>query len=177
MVFPERGEIVAARTFSASGEPNPLAKKDRAATTLTVTGDKLVSAPEELWSPRSVLSVIDGLNSIRWCMILLKFGSEQVTHAFFDWLVKMARSRPQKTEQFGQFWLTVAWKLATELRGGQTFDAAVAPIMRDYDTFTECMSRGPQSTSKRSTQGFFQVAPGTAAATVRAWSASVLGPV
>ena len=78
------GEIVAARTFSASGEPNPLAKKDRAATTLTVTGDKLVSAPEELWSPRSVLSVIDGLNSIRWRMILLKFGSEQVTHAFFD---------------------------------------------------------------------------------------------
>ncbi|CAJ1377672.1 unnamed protein product [Effrenium voratum] len=140
------GEIVAARTFSASGEPNPLAKKDRAATTLTVTGDKLVSAPEELWSPRSVLSVIDGLNSICWCMILLKFGSEQVTHAFFDWLVKMARSRPQKTEQFGQFWLTVAWKLATELRGGQTFDAAVAPIMRDYDTFTECMSREPQST-------------------------------
>ena len=47
--------------------------------------------------------------------------------------------------------MTVAWKLATELRGGQTFDAAVAPIVRDYDTFTECMSREPQSSSKRST--------------------------
>ena len=75
-------------------------------------------------------------------MVLLKFGPEQSVHSFFDWLVKLARSRPQKMEQFNQFWLSVSWRLATELRSGATFAAAVAPIMRDYDSFTECMARG-----------------------------------
>lgn len=136
------GEIVASRTFSASGEPNPLSKKEREkATTLTVTGDKLVSTPEEVWVPRSILSVLDGLQSIRWCLILLKFGSEQAINAFFDWLTRLARSRPQKMEQFSQFWLTVSWRLATEMRSGRSFEDSVAPIMRDYDTFTECMAR------------------------------------
>lgn len=144
------GEIVAARTFSASGEPNPLSKKEREkSATLTVTGDKLVSTPEEIWVPRSILSVLDGLQSIRWCLILLKFGPEQTVTTFFEWLTRLARSRPQKMEQFSQFWLTVSWRLATELRTGQSFADAVAPIMRDYDIFTECMAREAPKSDKK----------------------------
>lgn len=76
--------------------------------------------------------------------------SEQSIHSYFDWLIKLLRSRPQKTEQYGQFYLTISWKLATSMRSGATFDASVAPLMKDFDTFTECMSRDPP-TPKRST--------------------------
>ena len=64
-------------------------------------------------------------------------GSEQSIHLFFDWLVKLARSRPQKTDQMGQFWLTTAWRLLMEMRAGKTFDETVAALMKDYDAFPE----------------------------------------
>ena len=144
------GELVAARTFTAAGEPNPLAKKDRSTTTLLLNDAKLVAAPEEAWQPRSVLAVLDGLASIRWCFILLKLGSEQAVHSYFDWLTRLVRSRPQKTEQFGQFFITISWKLATAMRSGQSFDAAASLLMKDLDVFSECMSREASSSTKKS---------------------------
>jgi hypothetical protein len=76
-------------------------------------------------------------------------GTEQAVHAFFDWLVRLVRSRPQKTDQLAQFWMTVSWKLALEMRGGRTFVEATSVIMKDYDSFTECMSREPTQTTKK----------------------------
>ena len=52
------GELISTRTFQANGEPNPLAKKDRSVTKLTLTGDQIVSTPEEPWQPRSVLAIL-----------------------------------------------------------------------------------------------------------------------
>ena len=135
------GEIVSSRTFQANGEPNPLAKRDRSVTKLTLTGEQLVAAPEEPWQPRSVLAIIDGLTSIRWCFILCKVGPEQAVHTFFDWLIRLVRSRPNKTDQLAQFWMSVSWRLALEMRSGRTFPECTALLMKDYDSFTECMSR------------------------------------
>ena len=111
------GELISSRTFLPTGEPNPLSKRDRTSQKLQLTGDSgiLVAAPDEPWQPRSVLAVLDVLNSIRWAYILCCIGSEQSIHQFFDWLVKLARSRPQKTDQMSQFWLTTAWRLAMEM--------------------------------------------------------------
>lgn len=143
------GEVISIRTFQANGEPNPLAKRERNTTKLTLTGEQLVAAPEEPWQPRSVLAILDGLASIRWCYILCKIGTEQAVHAFFDWLVRLVRSRPQKTDQLAQFWMTVSWKLALEMRGGRTFMEATAVIMKDYDSFTECMNRESTQSVKK----------------------------
>ena len=78
-----------------------------------------------------------------WAYVLLSMCPEQSVHSFFDWTVKLVRSRPQKTDQLHQWWTTISWKLALELRGGKTWDEATGPIQRDYDTFTECMGRDP----------------------------------
>ena len=137
------GEILQRRTFQASGEPNSLAKKESKPTTFTVTNDQLVATEEQQWQPRSLLAILDGLSSIRWAYVLLSMGPEQSVHSFFDWTVKLVRSRPQKTDQLHQWWTTISWKLALELRGGKTWDEATGPIQRDYDTFTECMGREP----------------------------------
>ena len=69
------GEILQARSFTSTGDPNPLAKpKADQRSTLVIEGDKLVQEPEKLWSPKSVLSVIDAIRSIQWAWILLDFG-------------------------------------------------------------------------------------------------------
>ena len=89
------GEILARRTFQASGEPNPLSRKERASTTFTVSNEQLVATEDTPWQPRSVLSILDGLNSIKWTYILVGMGPEQSVHQFFDWLVKLtAEDRP-----------------------------------------------------------------------------------
>lgn len=150
------GEIISVRTFQANGEPNPLAKKERSVTKLTLTGEQLVATPEEPWQPRSVLAILDGLSSIRWCYILCRIGSEQSIHTFFDWLVRLVRSRPAKTDQMAQFWMSTSWKLALDLRAGKTFVESTATIMKDYDSFSECMSREPTQGTKKT-----QAAPTT----------------
>ncbi len=138
------GEILQKRTFQASGEPNVLAKKESKSTTFTVSNDQLVASEEQVWQPRSLLAILDGLSSIRcWAYILLQVGPEKSVHSFFDWAIKLARSRPQKPDQLNQWWVTVSWKLALELRGGKTWEEAAGPLQRDYDTFTECMGREP----------------------------------
>ena len=142
------GEIITVRTFQANGEPNPLAKKERSVTKLSLTGEQLVATPEEPWQPRSVLAILDGLSSIRWCFILCKLGSERSVHAFFDWLVRLVRSRPSKTDQLAQFWMSTSWRLALDMRSGKTFAESTAVLMKDYDSFAECMSREPVQTKK-----------------------------
>lgn len=136
------------RTFQANGEPNPLSKRERSAKTLTIENEKLVANPEEIWTPRSVLSILDGLSAVRWANILIQLGTERSIHTFYDWLVRLARSRPQKTGQFGQFYTTTSWKLALEMRSGKTFEEVSAALMKDYDSFSECMSREPLHTTK-----------------------------
>ena len=137
------GEILQKRTFQASGEPNALAKREAKPTTFTVANDQLIATEEQTWQPRSLLAILDGLASVKWAYILLQIGPEKSVISFFDWAIKLARSRPQKTDQLNQWWTTISWKLALELRGGRTWEEAVGPIQRDYDTFTECMGREP----------------------------------
>lgn len=137
------GELIQCRTFQANGEPNPLNKREQKATTLSIQNEKLVANSDEPWTPRSILSILDGLNSVRWAHILIQMGSERSVHAFYDWLVRLARSRPLKTDQFGQFYITTSWKLALEMRSGRSFEEVTSILMKDFDAFSECMSRDP----------------------------------
>ena len=143
------GEIITCRTFQANGEPNPLAKKERNVTKLTLTGEQLVASPEEPWQPRSVLAIIDGLTSIRWAYVLCRVGTERSIHTFFDWLVRLVRGRPLKTDQVAQYWMTVSWRLALDMRAGKTFAESTALLMKDYDTFSECMGREATPPNKK----------------------------
>ena len=56
---------------------------------------------------------MDGVNSIRWALILLE---ESVVHTFCDWYFMKVRSRPNKLEQLRSYWDTAGWKIAIEMR-------------------------------------------------------------
>ena len=67
-------------------------------------------------------------------------------------LVQLVRSRPSKTDQTAQFWMSTSWKLALDMRSEKTFTERTAVWIKDFDAFSECMSREPTQTSKRQPQ-------------------------
>ena len=146
------GEIISCRTFLPTGEPNPLAKKERTGTKLRLAEDGLETMPDTPWEPRSLLAILDGLSSVKWAFILSAIAPERSVTQFFDWLVKLCRSRPAKTDQLGQFYHSTSWRLATAMRSGSTFEEATAVIMKDFDSFSECMGREPVQKATRPAQ-------------------------
>ena len=142
------GEIVERRSFTASGDANPLSKNKRAQA-LTLEDSQLVYQEDQpSWTPRSVLATLDGLSSIKWAMILIQWGNEADVEQLFSWLTQRARSRPQKMEQFNLYFTAISWQLCMDLRGGTSFAESSESIMKDMDKFTEYMSR--ESTVKES---------------------------
>ena len=119
------GELLQVRTFLPSGEINPLAKKDKVTSNLVISDNRVVQQEDATWQPRSLLAVLDGLSSLRWAFILLNIGDEHSVNSFFDWFVRLARSRPNKTDQLCQFWTATSWRLAMDMRTGKFFDESI----------------------------------------------------
>ena len=95
------GEVLQRRSFQSNGEVNPLAKRARTNKLSVEDGVlKEEAANDDDWAPRGYLSLMDGLNSIRWLYILCEVGSEQSIHSYFDWMIKKSRMRGVQVEQF-----------------------------------------------------------------------------
>ena len=134
------GEILQKRSFNAAGEVNPLQKSPKKSSMLTFDeGNQLVTADEPVWSPRSLLAIIDGINSIRWAMILVRSGEERRIHSYADWMVAKARSQPQRGEQFVSYWQWAGWHMAMAMRSGSTFQESAENIMGEVNKFNEIM--------------------------------------
>ena len=83
------GEILAKRSFTATGEVNMLAKNPKKSNVLTIEDEQLVQEDEKVWSPRSVLSIMDGIEAVVWAWILLEIGEEHHCQAFGKWCISM----------------------------------------------------------------------------------------
>ena len=136
------GDIIQRRSFTASGDVNPLSSKAKPSRTLTIEDDQLTYQDEATtWTPRSLLAAIDGLQATKFAMIFVQWGSEASIEKFFAWLVQRARSRPNKMENFNQYFAAISWQLCMNLRQGISFEEASNNIMSDLDKFTEFMAR------------------------------------
>ena len=135
------GEILAKRSFQASGEINPLAKSPKKSNYLTIEDNLVVQEDEKVWQPRSILAVMDGVNSIRWAYILLQLGEEDQIHAWCDWCIAKARARPNKLEQLKAYWEAASWRICMGMRAGKTFGESSAAVMNDVDLFCDYMSK------------------------------------
>ena len=130
------GEILQKRSFNAAGEVNLLQKSPKKSSTLTFDEDhQLVTAEDPVWRPRSLLAIIDGVNSVRWAMILVRWGEERRIHSFSDWMIAKARSQPQRGEQFVAYWQWAGWHLAMSVRNGSTFQEATDSIIGEVNKF------------------------------------------
>ena len=136
------GEILQKRSFNAAGEVNPLQKSPKKSSMLTFDEDnQLVTTEEPIWSPRSLLAIIDGVNSIRWAMILVRWGEERHVHSYADWMIAKARSQPQRGEQFVAYWQWAGWRMAMAMRNGSTFQESAEAIIGDVNKYNEIMAK------------------------------------
>jgi len=136
------GEILQVRSFTASGDINPLLRGAKRHTALTLDDDRqLVETEDQTWSPRSVLSVLDGINAAKWALTLTQWGDEEDVATFCEFMQQRARARHDKMEQFVSYWHAAMWKVAMAMRGGETFSAATQPVMADMETYHDYMNK------------------------------------
>ena len=90
---PGLGEVIQARTFTASRDVNPLREKKHASKGLRIEDDTLVPKEDPQWEPRSVLSVLDGLEATKWALIR---GEEEHIEECVSWF--MAKPVPSQLE-------------------------------------------------------------------------------
>ena len=118
------GEILAKRTWTASGELNALARGRQ-------SPDAAFANDGSSLEPRGLVSVIDGATSIGWALILTDWAPEDVVHDFVAWFVRRAKSRPQQIEQLRAFWDGCLWRVAMGMRTGHTFAEVAAELKAD----------------------------------------------
>ena len=93
------GEIIQRRSFTASGDVNPLAKSSKKSASLSLDEEnQLIQADDPEWSPKSLLAIIDGVTAAKWAMILTQWGEEHLVEEYTTWMIQRARSRPAKIE-------------------------------------------------------------------------------
>ena len=93
------------------------------------------------WTPRSVLSVTDGLQAARWAYVLVQMGEEEEIMHFIDQMQMRARSRTDKMEQFVMYWHASMWRVAMDMRSGDSFGAATKKILDDMAFYHDHMMK------------------------------------
>eukprot|EP00439_Symbiodinium_sp_Y106_P036493 s2038_g4.t1 len=129
-------EVVQCRFFNRARQPNPLSaarKKAKAVSTaLTLNDDNQLEAkPDAPWHPKGTLAFLDCLESIRFLLILVAYGTESAIDRYFDWWDKQVRARPQRLEQLRMYRDMTAWRIAFQLRSHVDFGAMVSQIIEE----------------------------------------------
>ena len=148
------GEILARRTFTASGELNPLVLGKNSSTAssnqaLRLLGQEFVPADDPQWVPRSLMALLDGIEASKWAWILVGLGDEDHIIAFTDWFVGRLRSRPTLIDAHRDYWLMCGWRIAMDMRVGATFADAAETVMTDHAAYQEAMAAAAGPARKR----------------------------
>ena len=142
------GEILSRRSFQSNGEVNPLSKKSRSTKLLVEDGVlKEDAQQDDEWQPKGSLSVMDGLNSIRWCFILCEVGPEKWVHNYFDTMIKRSRTQSNKVASFKTYFEQASWRLCAALRANRTWKEASLEILADVASYQEAMLKEPAASS------------------------------
>ncbi|CAE7654513.1 Dnmt3b [Symbiodinium sp. CCMP2592] len=144
----ELGELVSKRSFTATGGVNYLAARKKP-TKLEFDGESLQTTEEATWEPRSLWSVVDGLDAIRWCHILFEVGEEHQINRFYDEMIRRARQHPDKVEIFRDYYAAVSWSICMAMRVNKTYKEASDAILTDVTMWNEYMAREPKDNKKR----------------------------
>ena len=148
------GEILARRTFTASGELNPLVLGKNSSTAssnqaLRLLGQEFVPADDPQWVPRSLMALLDGIEASKWAWILVGIGEEEHIIAYTEWFVGRLRSRPTLIDAHRDYWLMCGWRMAMDMRVGATFAEAAETIILDHAAYQEAMATAANQTRKR----------------------------
>ena len=138
------GELLQHRSFTASGEINPLARNPKKSSVLSLDEDKqIIESDDPTWTPRSLLSVLDGIQAAKWAYILTQMGEESDISEFIEVMVLRARSKPERMAQFVVYWHAAMWRVAMDMRGGDSFGVAARRLTDDVAFYHDYILKDP----------------------------------
>ena len=91
----------------------------------------VVMEDEPSWSPKGLLSILDAIEAIQFCWILIRLAHELDILSYTRWWSQLFRSKTNKIEALKIYWIEASWRLALALRQGQEFATVSAEIMED----------------------------------------------
>jgi hypothetical protein len=129
-------ELLECRCFDSSGQLNSLApmfktKSPHQKLTLDKDMHAVVMEDEPSWSPKGLLSILDAIEAIQFCWILIRLAHELDILSYTRWWSQLFRSKTNKIEALKIYWIEASWRLALALRQGRDFAAVSAEIMED----------------------------------------------
>ena len=125
------------RTFPLNPLAADRAAKSAGSKALRLEHGALVPEEPSEWSPKGLLSTIDGANAARWAWILLGIGEEDDVMRYVDWFVAKARAHAEMVPAIQAFWHKMAWTIAMALRNSTSFGEAAKTVMNDVATWQE----------------------------------------
>ncbi len=127
------GEILQQRCFTSLGDLNPMAVRDRTVRKLgTDHAGDIVEREPDVWNPRSMTAILDGLEAARWAYVFVELGAEVAIDRWIEWFTKHTRKRGHDLDSIVRLWNAASWRIALEMRRGDSFDAATATLMNDF---------------------------------------------
>ena len=127
------GEIVRARSFTATGDPNPDAIKFgmRARDAQSRAGASNSSVPysEDSFDVRGAWQVNDALEAVKWALVFAGWApTDDAAAVWTNYFADLVRARPRDLEHVKSYYTACSWRLAFAMRGGTPFTAAVESI-------------------------------------------------
>ena len=146
------GEVLQLRSFTSTGQVNPLAAKT-ADKHLGLDGGKLTELRPDIWDPRSLWSVVDGLEAIKWCFIFADYGDETTADRWTQHFIRLARTRQHHLPAVKACWDAASWRVALDMRKGESFAVATATVLADAGWFQDCLgNHNPDRTTPATTR-------------------------
>ena len=140
------GEIIATRSFTATGTINAAAwkamKKEK--TCLNFENMTLEAPQEDDFNPTALWQIIDGLEAMRWAYTWAIPELEQQVVRWHEFLVKVFRERPGAIEACKHYYNEASMRLCYLRMNGRSFTEAVSDITNDSFFLNETLQAAMQ---------------------------------
>jgi hypothetical protein len=132
------GEIVGCRSFLKTGKINEFStsSKDRVLG-ISAVGGELTFKKETIYDPKTLWSIMDGIEASMWAMIFAEWGSEKAIQTWCDHFVKLIRKYPDNLPAVKEAWDSTGWTVCLAMRSGETFDKCTAELIKDLSVWMD----------------------------------------
>ena len=73
---------------------------------------------------------------MKYAYIFIEFSTEKAIESWYQFFLRQTREEPRLLPQIKSMWEAAAWRVAMDMRGGDTFASTTEIIMRD-DTWVQ----------------------------------------
>ena len=146
------GEIIGNRCMNKDGKLNTFAEKTKDKVLgIHVSSGGFALQEEDVYNPRSMWQIADGIEAAQWALIFAEWGSEIRVTKWCDHFQALIRKHNRIPEAIKTAWDTMGLKLCIRMRNKETFDSATTELLKETAEWQEFFMTPPSPIKKRPT--------------------------